>query len=128
MLPYIKESGEKVQGHTKNAPHDGKALPRHRDQYVTLPFEVLEGDLMIGLFGDQRVVVIGAANSAVKIAHELAQVSSVVLATRESIRFFPQKILGVDFHAWLKWTGMEMTRWLNDKVPLCWMMAPIVEQ
>ncbi|OMQ40701.1 flavin-containing monooxygenase [Pseudomonas putida] len=66
-------------------------------------------------FSDQRVVVIGAANSAVQIAHELAQVSSVVLATRESIRFFPQKILGVDFHAWLKWTGMEKTRWLNDQ-------------
>lgn len=52
VLPYIKENGEKVQGHTKNAPHDGKALPRHRDQYVTLPFESLDGDLMIGLFGE----------------------------------------------------------------------------
>ena len=44
--------GEKVQGHTKNAPHDGKALPRHPDQYVSLPFEILNGDLMIGLFGE----------------------------------------------------------------------------
>ena len=52
VLPYIKENGEQVQGHTKNAPHDGKALPRHRDQYVTLPFEILEGDLMFGLFGE----------------------------------------------------------------------------
>ena len=52
VLPYIKENGEKVQGHTKNAPHDGKAIPRHRDQYVTLPFEILDGDLMIGLFGE----------------------------------------------------------------------------
>lgn len=52
VLPYIKENGEQVQGHTKSAPHDGKALPRHRDQYVTLPFEILEGDLMIGLFGE----------------------------------------------------------------------------
>ncbi|EPL7485084.1 hypothetical protein R2536_006988, partial [Pseudomonas aeruginosa] len=52
VLPYIKENGEQIQGHTKNAPHDGKALPRHRDQYVTLPFEILEGDLMIGLFGE----------------------------------------------------------------------------
>ena len=52
VLPYIKENGEQVQGHTKNAPHDGKALPRHRDQYVTLSFEILEGDLMIGLFGE----------------------------------------------------------------------------
>ncbi|WP_437881069.1 hypothetical protein [Pseudomonas sp. LRF_L74] len=52
VLPYIKESGEKVQGHTKNAPHDGKALPRHPDDYVELPFEVLDGDLMYGLFGE----------------------------------------------------------------------------
>lgn len=66
-------------------------------------------------FRGQRMVVIGAANSAVQIAYELARVSSVVLATRESIRFVPQKILGVDFHAWLKWTGLEKTRWLNDQ-------------
>lgn len=66
-------------------------------------------------FRDQKVVVIGAANSAVQIAFELAQVSSVVLATKESIRFFPQTILGVDFHAWLKWTGLEKTRWMNDQ-------------
>jgi putative flavoprotein involved in K+ transport len=66
-------------------------------------------------FSGQRVVVVGAANSAVQIAYELAQVSSVVLATRESIRLFPQKIFGVDFHAWLRWTGLEKTRWLNDQ-------------
>nr|WP_298114083.1 hypothetical protein [uncultured Pseudomonas sp.] len=52
VLPYIKASGEHVQGHTKNAPHDGRAIPRHPDQYVMLPFEVLNGDLMIGLFGE----------------------------------------------------------------------------
>lgn len=54
VLPYIKESGELVQGHTKNAPHDGKALPRHRNDYVELPFEVLEGDLMYSLFGELK--------------------------------------------------------------------------
>lgn len=52
VLPYIKNSGEKVQGHTKNAPHDGKAIPRHPNEYLELPFEVLDGDLMIGLFGE----------------------------------------------------------------------------
>ncbi|WP_415764754.1 flavin-containing monooxygenase [Pseudomonas sp. ZB1P45] len=66
-------------------------------------------------FSGQQVVVVGAANSAVQIAYELAQVSSVVLATREPIRFFPQKIFGVDFHAWLRWTGLEKTRWLDDQ-------------
>ena len=54
VLPYIKESGERVQGHTKNAPHDGKALPRHRNDYVELPFEVLKGDLMYSLFGELK--------------------------------------------------------------------------
>lgn len=52
VLPYIKESGERVQGHTKNGPNDGRAIPRHPDDYVELPFEVLDGDLMIGLFGE----------------------------------------------------------------------------
>ncbi len=52
VLPYIKENGDKVQGHTKNVAHDGKALPRHPDEYLELPFKVLEGDLMIGLFGE----------------------------------------------------------------------------
>lgn len=51
VLPYIKENGEFVKGHTKNAPHDGKALPRHPDHYVELPFEILKGDLMYDLFG-----------------------------------------------------------------------------
>lgn len=52
VLPYIKANGDHVQGHTKNSSHDGKAKLRHPDQYVTLPFEVLDGDLMIGLFGE----------------------------------------------------------------------------
>jgi hypothetical protein len=52
VLPYIKENGELVQGHTKNSPKDGKALPRHPDYFLELPFEVLDGDLMIGLFGE----------------------------------------------------------------------------
>lgn len=52
VLPYIKANGQKVQGHTKNSSHDKKALPRHPDEYVELPFEVLRGDLMIGLFGE----------------------------------------------------------------------------
>lgn len=54
VLPYIKENGDKVLGHTKNSPRDGKALPRHKDEYVELPFEMLEDDLMIGLFGELK--------------------------------------------------------------------------
>ncbi|WP_417784192.1 hypothetical protein [Terasakiella pusilla] len=52
ILPYIKENGEFVKGHTKNAPNDGKAKPRHKNHYIELPFEVLSDDLMIGLFGE----------------------------------------------------------------------------
>lgn len=66
-------------------------------------------------FSGQRIVVIGAANSAVQIAHDLAKVATVTLATREPIRFVAQRILGADFHFWLKWTGLEKTRWLSDQ-------------
>lgn len=52
VLPYIKEDGTRVTGHTKNAPHDGPALPRHPDEIVEIPFEELDGDLMIGLLGE----------------------------------------------------------------------------
>lgn len=52
VLPYVKESGEHVRGHTKNGPGDGRALPRHPDQYVDIPFSLYDGDLMIGLFGE----------------------------------------------------------------------------
>ena len=66
-------------------------------------------------FSGQRIVVVGAANSAVQIAYDLSKVATVTLATREAIRFAPQRILGADFHTWLKWTGLEKTKWLNDQ-------------
>ncbi|MDH0894973.1 MULTISPECIES: NAD(P)/FAD-dependent oxidoreductase [unclassified Pseudomonas] len=66
-------------------------------------------------FEGQRIVVVGAANSAVQIAHELAQVAQVTLASREAIRFMPQRTLGADFHDWLKWTGLGNSRWLSDQ-------------
>ena len=66
-------------------------------------------------FEGQRIVVVGAANSAVQIAHELAQRARVTLATHKAIRFTPQRILGVEFHEWLKWTGLGKTRWLSDQ-------------
>ena len=52
VLPYIKENGEFVRGHTKNGPGDGRAKPRHPDHYVEIRFRELKGDLMIGLFGE----------------------------------------------------------------------------
>ena len=52
ILPYKKANGELVRGHTKNAPHEGPAKPRHPDNYIEIPFEVLEGDVVRGLFGE----------------------------------------------------------------------------
>ena len=52
VLPYIKENGEKVLGHTKNVAHDGPAMPRKKENYIELPFKELNGDLMVGLWGE----------------------------------------------------------------------------
>ena len=51
-------------------------------------------------FAGQRVVVVGAGNSAVQIATELARVARVSLATREPVRFVAQRPLGRDVHFW----------------------------
>jgi putative flavoprotein involved in K+ transport len=58
-------------------------------------------------FIGRRVVVVGAGNSAVQIAVELARVATVSLATRGPIRWVPQRVLGKDVHFWLKWTGLD---------------------
>ena len=54
-----------------------------------------------------RVVVVGAGNSAVQIAVELAQVATVTLASREPVRFRSQRPLGLDVHYWARWSGLE---------------------
>nr|BFE79468.1 hypothetical protein GCM10020093_020690 [Planobispora longispora] len=41
------------------------------------------------LHAGQRVVVVGAGNSAIQIAHDLADLATVTLATRTPIRFIP---------------------------------------
>lgn len=58
-------------------------------------------------FKNKRVVVVGAGNSAIQIAVELAQSARVTLATREPIRFMPQRFLSKDLHFWLKVTGVD---------------------
>lgn len=54
VFPYIKgkwQTGSRL--HTRTTRHmTVKALPCHRDQYVTLLFEILDRDLMIGVFGE----------------------------------------------------------------------------
>ncbi len=63
----------------------------------------------------QRVVVVGAGNTAVQIAVELAEVAVVTLATREPIRYLPQRILGLDIHVWFHYTKLDRTKWISDQ-------------
>ncbi|MEV0694085.1 NAD(P)/FAD-dependent oxidoreductase [Streptomyces sp. NPDC050388] len=58
-------------------------------------------------FAGQRVVVVGAGNSAVQIAAELATVARVTLASRAPVKFARQQILGRDLHFWLQRTGLD---------------------
>lgn len=62
-------------------------------------------------FVGQRVVVVGAGNSAIQIGAELARVAQVTLATREPIHFRRQKLLGRDIHHWAWLLGL-------DRVPI----------
>ncbi|MCG5214691.1 FAD-dependent oxidoreductase [Streptosporangium soli] len=56
---------------------------------------------------DRRVVVVGAGNSAVQIAYELAGHARVTLASRDAVRFVPQRPLGRDVHFWFRVTGFD---------------------
>jgi putative flavoprotein involved in K+ transport len=67
----------------------------------------------------QRVVVVGAGDSAVQVGYELAQVANVTLATRHPLRFLPQRIDGRDLHYWLERTGFDELppEWLARLIP-----------
>ncbi|WP_329469767.1 NAD(P)/FAD-dependent oxidoreductase [Streptomyces sp. NBC_01723] len=58
-------------------------------------------------FSGRRVVVVGAGNSAVQIAAELAETARVTLATRSPVKFAAQRILGRDLHFWTTRTGLD---------------------
>ncbi|MET9550092.1 FAD-dependent oxidoreductase [Streptomyces sp. NPDC006627] len=58
-------------------------------------------------FTGRRVVVVGAGNSAVQIAAELAQAAEVTLATRAPVKFTAQRVLGRDLHWWLTRIGLD---------------------
>jgi putative flavoprotein involved in K+ transport len=67
-------------------------------------------------FTGQRVIVVGAANSAVQIAYDLLpHAASVTLAARQPIRFVPQRIIGRDIHFWFGALGIDRMRWLSDQ-------------
>ncbi|MEV7121256.1 flavin-containing monooxygenase [Kitasatospora griseola] len=58
-------------------------------------------------FVGRRVVVVGAGNSAVQIAAELARHSRVTLAIKAPVKFARQRVLGRDLHAWLAATRLD---------------------
>ncbi|WP_329445006.1 NAD(P)/FAD-dependent oxidoreductase [Streptomyces canus] len=58
-------------------------------------------------FAGQRVIVVGAGNSAVQIAAELAPTAQVTLTSRHPVKFARPRILGRDLHFWLKRTGID---------------------
>jgi putative flavoprotein involved in K+ transport len=69
-------------------------------------------------YAGKRVIVVGAGNSAVQIGHELAQVATVTLATRQPVKFVKQRCCGKDLHHWLKSTGF-------DDLPISW-LSPVL--
>jgi putative flavoprotein involved in K+ transport len=58
-------------------------------------------------FAGQRVVVVGAANTAVQVGVELAEHATVTLATRAPVKFAPQRPLGRDIHFWSTVSGFD---------------------
>ncbi|MGS2618811.1 NAD(P)-binding domain-containing protein [Micromonospora sp. LZ34] len=58
-------------------------------------------------YAGKRVVVVGAGNSAVQVAYEIAAQADVTLATRAPVRFLPQRVRGRDLHHWLRVTGAD---------------------
>src|SRR3546814_16961291 len=66
-------------------------------------------------FAGQRVIVVGAANSAVQIAAELAGHARVTLATRQAIRSAPQRLFGTDMPFWFNCFGLVATNPFSDQ-------------
>ncbi|WP_069166103.1 flavin-containing monooxygenase [Nocardia altamirensis] len=66
-------------------------------------------------YAGQRIIVVGAGNSAIQIAYELAEVATVTLATHHPINFLPQHRDGRDIHHWLVTTGF-------DRLPPEWLI------
>ena len=58
-------------------------------------------------FAGQRVVVVGAGNSAVQIAAEQGASARATLATRTPVRFVAQRPLRRDIHAWSTRLGLD---------------------
>lgn len=63
----------------------------------------------------ERVIVVGAGNSAVQVGYELSQVATVSLAARHPVIFVPQCRGGKDVHYWLQVSGFDLLppEWLR---------------
>jgi putative flavoprotein involved in K+ transport len=70
-------------------------------------------------FEGARVIVVGAGNSAVQIAADLACTGQVTLASRSPLRWIRQRPLGRDLHWWLDKSGLDVApiarRWLASR-------------
>ena len=69
-------------------------------------------------FTNQRVIVVGAGNSAIQIAVELARGARVTLATRTPLRLTKQRILGRDIHFWARLSLLErlpLSLWIHPR-------------
>ncbi|WP_344315287.1 flavin-containing monooxygenase [Fodinicola feengrottensis] len=67
-------------------------------------------------YAGRRIVVVGAGNSAVQIAVELADTATVTLASRAPVTFLPQRPFGRDLHYWFTVTGFDFAplgRWVE---------------
>jgi putative flavoprotein involved in K+ transport len=58
-------------------------------------------------FAGRRVIVVGAGNTALQVAVELAAHAHVSLATRAPISYARQRPLGRDLHFWLTVSGLD---------------------
>jgi putative flavoprotein involved in K+ transport len=102
----------------------------HRPHLPALPDQELFGGTVLHAyayqsprpFHGQRIVVVGAGNSAIQIATELAEVADVSLATRAPIRFVHQRPYGRDVHFWWWLTGLDrrpidspLAQWLERR-------------
>ncbi len=59
-------------------------------------------------FTGQRVLVVGAGNSAIQVAYELTETADVSVVVRDRVRFAPQVIAGRDLHWWLTRTRADL--------------------
>ncbi len=66
-------------------------------------------------YAGQRVIVVGAGDSAAQVTNELAPVATVTVATHHPMRFIPQRLGGQDIHYWLRETGFDTlpAEWLS---------------